>query len=75
MRSSVYTYRFRIKGHLSDNWASWFDGLDIERTPNGDTLISGVLPDQTALHGVLMVIRDLGLTLVEVKCIDCDSKI
>jgi hypothetical protein len=73
MRSSVHTYQIRIKGHISDSWASWFEGLSIQREENGDTVISGDLPDQTALHGVLMVIRDLGLTLVEVKCLDCNS--
>jgi hypothetical protein len=73
MQSSVHTYQIRIKGHISDSWASWFEGLDIRREENGDTLIYGKIPDQTALHGVLMIIRDLGLILVEVKCIDSES--
>jgi hypothetical protein len=74
MQSSVHTYQIRIKGHISDSWASWFEGLTLRREENGDTVLSGELPDQTALHGVLMIIRDLGLTLVEVKCLDCDTK-
>ena len=72
MRSSAHKYQIRIKGHISDSWTSWFEGLAIRREENGDTLISGIFPDQTALHGALMVIRDLGITLVEVKCIDKD---
>ena len=74
MHSSVHTYQIRIKGHISDSWASWFEGLTLRRGENGDTVLSGELPDQTALHGVLMLIRDLGLILVEVKCLDCDTK-
>jgi hypothetical protein len=73
MRSSVHTYQIRIKGHLSDSWACRFDGIALQREEDGDTLLRGELPDQTALHGVLMVIRDLGLTLVEVRCLDCDA--
>jgi hypothetical protein len=69
MRSSVQKYQIRIKGYISDDW---FEGLTIRREGNGQTVISGELPDQTALHGVLMIIRDLGLTLVEVKCIHCE---
>ena len=73
MRSSVHKYQIRIQGHLSDSWASWFENMTLQREENGDTILHGELPDQTALHGVLMIIRDLGLTLVEVKCLDCDT--
>ena len=73
MRSSVHTYQIRIQGHLSDSWVSRFEGLTLQRDEDGETILRGELPDQTALHGVLMVIRDLGLTLVEVKCLDCDA--
>ena len=73
MHSSAHRYQIRIKGHISESWASWFEGLTIQREESGDTLITGVLPDQTALHGVLIIIRDLGLTLVEVKTLDNDS--
>jgi hypothetical protein len=70
MGSSVHKYQIRIKGHISDDW---FEDLIIRREENGDTVISGELPDQTALHGILMIIRDLGLTLVEVKSINCET--
>ncbi|MFL7868796.1 MAG: hypothetical protein ACK2U1_07310 [Anaerolineales bacterium] len=74
MRSSVHTYQIRIHGHLSNSWASRLGGLSLQRVSSGDTLLQGELLDQAALHGVLMVIRDLGLTLVEVKCLDCNAE-
>jgi hypothetical protein len=73
MQSNKHQYRIRIKDHVNINWSEWFENLTIEHRDTGETIISGDLPDQTALHGVLMKIRDLGLTLVEVKCTDCDS--
>jgi hypothetical protein len=70
--SDGHIYQIRIRGHISENWASWFEGLTLRREESGDTIIRGALPDQAALHGILMIVRDLGLTLVEVKCLDCD---
>ena len=60
-------YRIRVKGHLSEQWASWFAGLTLENLPDGDALLSGRLPDQPALHGVLNRIRDIGLILISVN--------
>ncbi len=62
-------YKIRVKGHLGSSWSSWFEGMTIRHTENGDTVLSGVLADQAAMHGVLNKIRDLGLPLVELKCI------
>jgi hypothetical protein len=73
MQSKKNTYQIRIKGHVNVDWSAWFVEPIIVHGETGETLLSGELPDQTALHGVLMKIRDLGLTLVEVKCLDCDS--
>ena len=60
-------YVIRIKGHLSDSWLTWFEGLTLQHLETGETLLCGPIPDQAALHGVLMKIRDLGLPLLEVK--------
>ena len=59
-------YEIRIKGHLTDRWADWFDGLTIKREENGDTLLTGPVIDQAALHGLLRKVRNLGLPLVAV---------
>jgi hypothetical protein len=64
-------YEIRLKGHLDAKWADWFDGLTITRADNGETLLSGPVVDQAALHGVLRKVRDLGLPLVSVNQIDC----
>jgi hypothetical protein len=63
-------YEIRIKGHLTDRWAEWFDGMTITREANGETLISGLVVDQAALHGLLRRVRDLGLPLLSVIQID-----
>ena len=60
------TYRIRIKGHLGADWADWFGGLTVTLEDNGDTLLTGPVVDQAALHGLLRKVRDLGMTLVSV---------
>ena len=57
-------YEIRVKGHLDSHWSAWFDGLTISNGANGEALLRGRLPDQAALHGVLMKVRDLGLPLL-----------
>jgi hypothetical protein len=59
-------YEIRLKGHLDNRWADWFDGLTITREDNGETRLSGPVVDQAALHGLLRKVRDLGLPLVAV---------
>jgi hypothetical protein len=63
-------YRITIKGHLDGDWSEWFEGLTITRVDTGETLLTGPLVDQTALHGVLMKIRDLGLPLLSLTRIE-----
>ena len=59
-------YQIRITGHLGREWTDWFEGLAITLEANGDTLLTGPVVDQAALHGVLKKVRDLGLPLVSV---------
>jgi hypothetical protein len=56
----------RVDGVLDGRWSHWFQGLQIDNQ-GGQTLLSGTLPDQPALHGVLEKVRDLGLTIVAVR--------
>jgi hypothetical protein len=66
-------YEIRIKGHLDDRWAAWFEGLTITRDDNGDTLLTGPVTDQAALHGLLRRVRDLGTPLLSVTRVTPDQ--
>jgi hypothetical protein len=59
-------YQIHIRGHLSDAWAEWFDGLDIENLPNGESVLSGPVADKAAPHSLLNGCGDLGLVLLSV---------
>ena len=63
----VLAYQIKIKGHLGGQWTDWFDGLAITLEDNGDTLLTGSVTDQAALHGLLRKVRDLGMHLVSVS--------
>jgi hypothetical protein len=66
-------YEIRIEGHLSQSWVAWFEGLSLRHEENGQTVLTGPLADQAALHGLLMRIRDLGIPLVSVNRIESVS--
>src|ERR1700682_2456883 len=59
-------YQIRIKGHLGSEWTDWFGGLTITLEDNGETLLTGPVVDQAALHGVLRKVRDVGTPLLSV---------
>jgi hypothetical protein len=59
-------YQIRIKGHLGRQWTDWFEGLTITLEDNGDMLLTGLVLDQAALHGLLKKVRDLGMPLLSV---------
>jgi hypothetical protein len=63
-------YELRITGHLDDCWAERFEGLALSRESDGTTTLCGPVIDQSALHGLLARVRDLGATLISVRAID-----
>ena len=64
--SQPVVYQIRIKGQLDSQWTDWFEGLTITLEEDGDTLMTGPVVDQAALHGLLKKVRDLGMPLVSV---------
>jgi hypothetical protein len=70
--SELMIYQIRVTGHLGSEWIDWFDGLTITREDNGETLLSGPVVDQAALHGLLRKVRDLGLPLLAVTLMKPD---
>ncbi len=67
-------YQLRLQGHLGSEWADWFGGLTLTPEENGVTLLTGPVPDQAALFGLLKKVRDLGLTLISVSQVDHSEK-
>ncbi len=71
--SQLAVYQIRLQGHLGHQWTEWFEGMTITLEDNGDTLITGPVADQSALHGLLKKVRDLGMTLLSVTSVDSDQ--
>ena len=59
-------YEIRVKGRLEPRWAAWFDGMSLTTRDDGTTSIHGTVVDQSALHGLLQKLRDIGLPLISV---------
>ena len=72
--SQPLVYEIRIKGHLDQQWTEWFEGLTITLEDNGDTLLTGHVVDQAALHGLLRKVRDLGMPLLSVDSVKPDPE-
>ena len=66
-------YQIRVKGILDEQWSSWLGGLTIVPQVSGETLLTGPVRDQAALHGLIIKIRDMGLPLLSIKRMDADS--
>jgi ketosteroid isomerase-like protein len=64
------SYEIRLMGALDARWSSWFGGLSVASNARGETILTGSIRDQSALHGVLGRVRDLGLPLIAVRCLD-----
>jgi hypothetical protein len=64
--SQQTVYQIRVKGHLGSQWTDWFGGLTVTLEDNGETLLTGPVVDQAALHGLLKKVRDLGIPLISV---------
>jgi hypothetical protein len=67
MNAEPAIYEIRLKGSLSLRWAHRLEGMEITHLPNGDTLLTGALPDQAALYSVLTQLRNIGIPLLEVR--------
>ena len=65
-KAQPMVYQIRIKGHLGRQWTDWFGGLTLTLEDNGETLLTGPVIDQAALHGVLKKVRDVGMPLLSV---------
>ncbi len=63
-------YQIRVKGTLDEMWSDWFDGFTLSLQGDDETLLTGPVTDQAALHGLLSKIRDLGLPLLSVKRVE-----
>jgi len=68
--SYAKVYEIRLEGHLEARWVKWFDGLTITLEEDGNTLLTGPVVDQAALHGILKKVRDLGMPLVSVNAVE-----
>lgn len=67
-------YQIRVKGHLDEHWSDWLEGLSLTHLESGETLLSGPLADQAALHGVLHKLENLGVPLIAVYRVSSEEE-
>ncbi len=67
------SYEIKLKGHLDESWADWFDDMTFVHDVDGTTTLRGAIIDQAALHGLLKKIRDLGMPLLSVNLVDSEQ--
>jgi hypothetical protein len=72
-RPGAGRYEIRLQGHLDNRWAAWFDDLSLTHQSDGTTVLSGLVIDQSALHGLLQKVRDTGQPLISVTDIGLDE--
>ncbi len=70
MKQNGLIYEIQLEGYLDQRWIDWLSGMSLAYTPDGLTILTGRLPDQAALHGVIGKILDIGIPLISVKRID-----
>jgi len=70
----VTHYEIRVQERLDEHWSEWFEGLNVTHEKDGATVLTGPVADQPALHGLLVKIRDLGLTLLSVNRAEIEER-
>jgi hypothetical protein len=71
MRQQV---EIRVEGRLDEHWSEWFDGLTIDHSGQDETVLAGLVPDQSAVYGLIAKLRDLGLPLRSVSCVEHEGE-
>lgn len=73
VQNEASVYQIRLEGYLDEQWMSWLDGFTISQQENGETLLTGPILDQAALHGLFKKTRDLDMPLLSVNRLDASS--
>ena len=66
-------YQIKIKGHLDEHWAEWFEGMTVALEESGETHLTGPVVDQAALYSLLRKVRDLGMPLISVTLVSVNQ--
>ncbi len=66
----MHEVEIRVKGQIDEQWSEWFEGLSVAHSEEGETVLTGRVVDQAALHGLLAKLRDLGVSLLSVSSVE-----